>query len=145
MSNLLEVEEGGVVRSDPGVRRRGVPPPPLEAEEGAEPAGRLQGSAPAGVLTAERGLRAQWGGTGGRSPEPVSHPSCLSPLKGVWGVSSPGDKRKSPDSHCHTISPGKLNGDLAPGWGLVTRWCLPSPSKMPVPRREARAQQEPHG
>ena len=46
------------------------------------PAGGLQGSAPDGVLTAERGLRAQWGGTGG-GPEPVTHPSCLSPLKGV--------------------------------------------------------------
>ena len=46
------------------------------------PAGGLQGSAPDGVLTAERGLRAQWGGTS-EGPELVTHPLCLSPLEGV--------------------------------------------------------------
>ena len=42
-------------------------------------------------------------------------------------------------------SPGKFTRDSALGLGLVTCWCLPSPSKMPVPRRGARAHHEPHG
>ena len=66
MSHLLDVEEG--VGSEW--------PPHLGTCWG------FQGSALAGVLTAERGLRAQWGGTGG-GPEPVTHPSCLSHLEGV--------------------------------------------------------------
>ena len=62
MSHLLDVEEGA----------GSAGPPHLG------PAGRLQGSAQAGVPTAETGLRAQWGGTG-HSPciLPVLHQGCL--------------------------------------------------------------------
>ena len=105
------------------------------------PAGRLQGSAQAGVPTAETGLRAQWGGTG-HSPRilPLLHQGCLGclfPLK--WGSGGTLTVTRTP------VPSGKLTRDLAPGWRLVTWWCLPSPSKTPVPRRGAGAQREPYG
>ena len=34
--------------------------------------------------------------------------------------------------------PGKLTKDVAPSWGLVTWWCLPSPSKCQCPEAELR-------
>ena len=59
----------------------------LEVEEGAEPAGGLQGSAPAGVLTALTGLRAQWGGIIGVLSRSLTHRA--SPSSRVSGVSLP--------------------------------------------------------
>ena len=75
VSHLLDMKE-----------RVGSAEPPLG------PAGRFQGSAQAGVLIAETGLRAQWGCTGRRGPEP----SFLSSLE---DVSSPRDEGQNPDSH----------------------------------------------
>ena len=56
------------------------------------------GSAQAGVLIAETGLRAQWGYTGRRGPEP----SFLSSLE---DVPSPRDEGQNPDSHPQPTSP----------------------------------------
>ena len=106
----------------------------LEVEEGAEPAGGLQGSAPAGVLTALTGLRVQWGGISG-GPEPVTHPSCLSLLKGVWGVSSPVTKGRALTVTPTPTPQGSSLETWHPAGGLVMWRCLPSPSKMPGPRR----------
>ena len=62
--------------------------------------------------------------------------------RGCLGVSSPSDGGRNPDSHPHPVPSGKRTRDLAPGWGLVTWWCLPTPSKAPVPSRRASAQHE---
>ena len=73
-------------------------------------------------------------------------PSCPLLLSRVSRVSlPPATKARTMTVTRTPVPPGKLTRGLAPSWGLVT-WCsLPSPSKMPVPRRGAGVQHEPHG
>lgn len=119
----------------------------LDVEEGAGSQGHLRscweapGLSTGWVLTAETCLRAQWGCLGGRGPEPVTHHLPAPPPSRVSRVSLP----PATKGRALTRPPVECTGDLAPGWGLVTWWCLLSPSKMPVPSRRARAQHKPHG
>ena len=139
-------------RTTPGVARRGVPPTRHARVCRVPGVTRRRGRVCTATSSPDLlgGSRAQhkWGcsqlrGASGRRGEaPVggalswSLTHRVSPPSRVSGVSLlPG---QSPDSHPHPNSPEKLTGDLAPGWGLVMWWCLPSPSKMPVLRRGAR-------
>ena len=107
----------------------------LEVEEGAGPAGGLQGSAPAGVLTALTGLRAQWGGTS-EGPELVTHPLCLSLLEGVWGVSSPMTKGKAL-TVTHTPTPqGSSLETWHPAGGWSCGGICPLPPEYQCPEGE---------
>ena len=95
------------------------------------------------IWVTARSRDAREGGPLLRSPH---DPSCPLLPSRVSRVSLPPATKARTMTVTHTpVPPGKLTRGLEPGWGLVT-WCfLPSPSKMPVPRRGTGAQHEPHG
>lgn len=142
---LLALEEGAGSQASWSDREEGCPPSRPGGRGGVSepPRDLLGGSWAQHRLGAHcrDAPQAQWGCPGGRGPEPATHHLPAPPPSRVSGESLP----PATKGRALTRLPTERTRDLAPGWGLGTWWCLPTPSKMPVPSRSASAQHEPHG
>ena len=125
-------------RTAPGVERRGVPPTSCEGKGGVCRATLGNSWEVPGLSTGwcAHSWDRPWGTVGVHWEEgPCHHASPPSP---PLRMSLPPEMKGRTLTVTPTLVPsGKFIRDLAPGWRLVMWWCLPSPSKMPVPRKGA--------